>query len=430
MNLSQLSASFSLKNRFNREVAWNLASFVVLAICGLLVNAVIARAYGPAALGIFNQVFAYYILLSQIAVLGVHFSVLKYVSYSQNDLPRCGQIATAALLTALVLSVAVAGITYLLRELPAAWQGSPGVGVGLALACPGLVLFSVNKVLLNVLNGLRHMRAYAVLQALRFVLILAAIVLLAALGRPPEQLALALTIAEGLVCLVSLGYVYGGVLPFSLSGRLRFWVKEHFYFGLRGFLSGALSEINTRVDVLILGLLCTDEVVGIYSFAALLAEGFSQIAMVLRRNVDPILGKAFAMGETGKIPGYAARIRRGAYLLMLAVTVVSVGLYPLVLRVLAPDRSFTASWLVFAILMSGILFNAGYRPFLGILLQGGRPGTHTLLVVALVTSNVILNAALIPLLGMYGAALATALVYVLEAVLIIALARRILGVRL
>ena len=80
--------------------------------------------------------------------------------------------------------------------------------------------------------------------------------------------------------------------------------------------------------------------------------------------------------------------------------------------------------------MIGIVINAGYRPFLGILLQGGRPGSHTLLTGFLVLSNIILNVMLIPLLGIFGAAVATALIFVLEGVFLSVSARKLLGIRL
>jgi O-antigen/teichoic acid export membrane protein len=428
--LAELKSALSLKRRFNVEVAWNLVSFGILAVAGVLMNVLVVRTRGESGLGVFNQVFAFYIMLSQVAVLGIHFSALMHVSQSQGDRARCADIATAAVLLVTLLGVAVAAVTFALRDVVADVWGSPGVGVGLGLIAPGLVGFALNKVLLNVLNGLRYMRAYAVFQALRILLIVGAIVGLIAAGQPAEMLAAALTLGE-LSLLVCLGvYMQGWVLPLSLSRRLGAWFRAHARYGLRGFLSGALAEINTRVDVLMLGVLCTDAVVGVYSFAAMLAEGFSQIAMVIRRVVDPILGARFAAGESDQIPGYAAKIRRLAYPLMGVVTLLAVGLYPAALALVAPGDGLAASWLVFAILMGGVFINAGYRPFLGVLLQGGRPGTHTILISVLVLSNVVLNALLIPALQIYGAAVATGCVFALEAVLIVVFARRVLGIRL
>jgi len=78
----------------------------------------------------------------------------------------------------------------------------------------------------------------------------------------------------------------------------------------------------------------------------------------------------------------------------------------------------------------GISVNAGYRPFLGVLLQGERPGSHTILVACVAITNILLNAVLIPHFGIYGAAAATSVAYIVEAVVLIVFARRMLGVRL
>lgn len=430
MRLSEFGAALSLKSRFNQEVVWNLVSFGILAVSGVVMNVVIFRAYGEDALGIFNQVFAFYIMLSQVAVLGIHFSALKHVSHNQNDRARCADIATAATVLVGVLGLLVGAVTYAARYVVAELWESPGVGIGLALTAPGLMFFALNKVLLNILNGLRCMRAYAVFQALRIIFILAGIVALITLGQPEAYLAASLTLAEVTLFVLLASYLHIRLLPFSFSMRLRSWITEHIHFGVRGFLSGALAEINTRVDVLMLGFMCSDALVGVYSFAALLAEGFGQIAMVLRRVVDPILGARFAAHEAEQIPAHAARIRRVAYPMMALVTLVAIVGYPLGLRIVAPGDSLAASWTVFAILMVGVFVNAGYRPFLGILLQGGRPGTHTVLITILVTGNAVLNAVLIPWLQIYGAAIATGLVYVLEAVLIVVFAWRVFGIRL
>ena len=68
--------------------------------------------------------------------------------------------------------------------------------------------------------------------------------------------------------------------------------------------------------------------------------------------------------------------------------------------------------------MIGVVLNSFYRPFLGILLQGNKPGHHTFLITILTIVNFIGNLTLIPLFGLYGAAIATAFVLILEGFLI------------
>jgi O-antigen/teichoic acid export membrane protein len=179
-----------------------------------------------------------------------------------------------------------------------------------------------------------------------------------------------------------------------------------------------------------LGYFSTDAVVGIYSFVSTLAEGFGQIPFAVRWNVDPILGKYFSEGTVEKISDLAKKIRRLFYPLMGVMGVAVILLYPVGYALLVKDSSLVISWITFSIIMIGVIINSGYRPFTGILLQGGRPGAYTLFYVGLVLNDALLNLFFIPYYGIYGAAGVTALTYVLEAVVLVIMARKLFNVRL
>ena len=403
---------------------------MILGLSGIVINTLIAIYLGADALGVFNQVFAIYIFLSQFSVGGIHYSALKHVSYNQENYDKIGEIAISAVILSGVLSSIISVLTFVLRNEVGHLLNSSGVAVGLGLIAPGLIAFALNKVLLNVINGVSHMRAYAIFQSLRYILILCGVVLVILLSFPANYLAGSLTFSEILLLIVLLTYIHSNVVTLKIEAVSSKWYFEHISFGSRGFLSGALAEINTRIDVLALGYFMSDTIVGVYSFAAILAEGFGQLSIVVRRNVDPLLGLCFSKKNFLQIEQYSKKIKGVFFPLMIGIGIVAVILYPVGLKIFVADVEFRQSWYVFAILMVGVAINACYRPFLGIILQGGKPGMHTLLVSILVLSNIVGNILLIPILGMYGAALATASVFILEAILIKAFARKLFGVNL
>ncbi|MBI5961141.1 MAG: oligosaccharide flippase family protein [Chloroflexi bacterium] len=417
-------------NKFNQDVLWNIASLGLLAFGGVLINLVILRFRGEAALGVFNQVFALYIVLSQIGVGGLQHSALKHISYHQEDRARCADITTSALIlvTAITLPMMAGGT--LLAGPVGQLMNSAGVENGLRLVLPGLLFFALNKVLINVLNGLQHMRAYAVFRSLRFVLIPLAICVLVWADAPDSSLAFSLTLAEVGLFVGLVIYVYRRLIPLKRVEQARERFREHISFGLRGVLSGILMELNTRVDVLMLGYFTSDATVGIYSFAAMLAEGASQFPLAIRWNVDPIIGRHFAEAQPQKIQELSARIRRTFHPIMVGVGALAMILYPVFLLIFLPDDHLMTSSAVFAIIMIGVIINAGYRPFTGLLMQGGRPGMHTLFIISLVFTDAALNLIFIPLWGIYGAAFVTMLTYTLEAVGLIVFARKLFGIRL
>jgi O-antigen/teichoic acid export membrane protein len=416
--------------RFSRDVAWNLGGLAVLGLGGIAINTVILGVQGAEALGIFNQVFAIYIVVSQFCVGGIHLSTLKHCSERQQDPAACGAIARSALLAAMPPAFLFAGILWLLAAPIGELLSSPEVGEGLLYAAPGLVFFALNKILLATLNGMRRMRFFAIMQSLRYLGILAGVLVIALSGGPSALLPLALTAAELVLffaLLATLGRVLLAASPEAepLVARIR----RHLSFGLRGLFSGILVEANSRVDIVMLGYFTTNELVGVYSFAAILAEGFAQILVVVRQNFDPVAGACFAEKRPERIPELARRVRRILWPLFTMGVIILIDLY-LPMIYLLGDSSAASGWGVLVILLAGLAISAGYRPFEGIIYQGGRPGMYTLLLLSTVTVNIVLNLAMIPVWGIPGAAVATSISFVWHAVAVVVLVRRLFGLRL
>ena len=418
------------KGKFGQDVLWSVGSLFFLAIGGISVNLIIIAFLGENALGVFNQVYAVYAIFSQISVGGIQRSTLMYVSYNQNDRDICGEIATSAIFLVLVISVPTWIIGSVLAIPLGQLLDSPGFSQGLFFVLPGLLFFSINKVQLSVLNGLRAMRAHAILQALRFVLIPLVVAGIILAGFDAPYLSLTFPISEAVLMVISGIYLFAVHIPLKSFSAFRNHFRGHLSFGLRGFFSGVLLRLNTRIDVLILGLFASDALVGVYSFSAMLAEGFGEIPTALRQNVDPIIGKHFADHHPQQITDLARRLRRYMYPTMGVLGLVAMLLFPFVFRPFLALESLFPTWLIFAIIMLGVVINSGYKPFSGILLQSGRSGSYTIMILALVSFNTIFNFLLIPAFGVYAAAIVTLTTHVLEVILLVALSRRILHVAL
>ena len=139
------------------------------------------------------------------------------------------------------------------------------------------------------------MKLFAAFQLFRTVLLLAGMVVLGLMGAGTAQLPQLLAWAELLLFLV--------VLPISLrswwpmgGGDVRSAMGESFRFGNKALTGNFLLDINTRVDVFLLGILLNDRAVGLYSFAATVAEGAMQLPVLLRNNINPVLSKAWNKG--------------------------------------------------------------------------------------------------------------------------------------
>ncbi len=415
------------RDTFSRDVWWNVVSLGLAGVCGLAANSLVGLEYGAATLGVFNEVFAIYIVVSQLAVLGVHSSVLYYVAASR-DLDEKKAIVTSGLLVALVTSLAM-GAVFVAIARPAAWVlGSPGVATGMWWAAPGLVCFALDKVVLAACNGVQRLRAYAIFTAGRMVLMAATIAVCALVGAPGTMLPVALSIGEGLTLLCALITIrdHLGRAPREVMRR---WRRMHLHFGARGFVAGLFGELNTRIDVLILGAFASDAIVGAYSFAAVLAEGAYQVLIALRTNYAPIMVRMLAARDDRELLRVLCKARDRVYLGAVVLGVVSAVGYALVIPHLTHDPDLQRSWIYFAILLSGMVAASGYTPFNQLLLWAGRPGWHTVMIVIVVATSAALCTSLVAVWGAVGAATAVAITYAGSVVLLRVMVAKVIDVR-
>jgi O-antigen/teichoic acid export membrane protein len=414
--------------KFNRDLIWNAGSFGMTAVFGVLLNVAIIRWYGTEALGVFNLVYAVYILLSQMAVGGVHLAVQAFVPRELHKGRSPDAHVTAAMLLAMASSLLVMALAWAGRELPGRWFTSPAVGQAFPLVIWGLLFFSWNKILLSFHNGARRMRLFAVFQFLRAFLMILGMVLMIVLGARMEQL-------PQLLAWTELG-LFAMLLPVSLV-TWKPWKKEglseafgeSFRFGNRVLTGNFLLDINTRVDVFILGVLLNERAVGLYSFASTVAEGVLQLPVLFRNNINPVLARAWAQGGPALLAKVMVRARKGMFKILAPVMGATILLFPAVLWIFGMQADALSIWAVYALLVGGAVAVAGRLPFYMLFSQLGHPGHQTLFVFGGFLMNVALNLVLVPVAGITGAGLATGLATVFAMLLHRRMSLGVLGIR-
>jgi O-antigen/teichoic acid export membrane protein len=416
--------------RLRRDIVWNLVPVALLGAVGLGLSFVIARWWGASAFGVFNLVTTAYFAFAVAGACGLQYSVLRAVAEQPEARDRVAAIVIGALVPNLVLAAAATAGFVAIRPLIARWLDSPAVAEGMLWAAPGLFCFAVNKLLLGVVNGLRRMRAFAIYTSLRYVLIAAGLVIARVEHVAPEHLAAIWTFTEGLLLIVLIGELVATVSLGRAAGWTA-WTKQHLAYGVRGVLATLAYELNTKLDVWMLGVLVADKAaVGIYALAAALHEGVTQLAVVLQNNVDPVIARLVVAGDSPELHAMVTRSRRWFVPALVGVCAASAAVFPAVIPWLIGDPGFVAGAIPFAILMAGIAIASPYLPFAHLLLMAKLPGWHTVLLMIAIAVNVIGNVVLIPRLGLAGAATAMAATVVTSALLLRALARWRVGVRL
>ncbi len=382
--------------------------FFVAAVSGVLLNLAITWGYGPKALGVFNQVYAIYILAGQLAAFGIHQSVGRWSAIASNGRTRLELLAVGCFIC-LILGCVIGGSVWSVGLFLGELFQSQAVGQWLQIAALGLPLFAVNKTLLAYANGRSMFRRFAVISSCRALFLVMVCGYL--MFRKVENLAYVFPIVEFLLFLLT-----GSLLVYSgrhLSkarktkmSRLLVWSRRHFAFGRKAFVGGLLSEANTRVDVICLGLLSSDLAVGIYSFGAMWAEGIFQFGVVYRRFIVPRIAK-FSVGR--EADGFMEFIKKWKRLSGVSIIVLSCGVavaFP-VIEMLLSRQEMDGAFECLLILVGFLCLIGAYIPFFQFFNSFGRPGLQTLFTGGVVLMNSILNVCLIPSFGIYGAAVGT-----------------------
>lgn len=399
-----------LKNNFVEGLIWNYGSVVILSASGFLLNFLIVYFYDAAALGVFNRAYAWYCVFSQIAVWGVHMSVMKLIPEHKEDAGERELIMSSALIGVFLFSAVC--VVLIEAVLPWVVTANSRLLASMQVVMPGLVFFSLNKVLINYLNGLSDMKAFSFFRSLRYIVIIINIFVLGTLQYDSTWLSFSFTEAEMVVFVCCVVYLVHKKL-FIKKPSLKY-VREHFRFGTFILMSNLVTEINTKVDIICLGFMVGDDyLIGIYSFAVLFTEGFYQLYFVVRRSINPKITECYVGGEFQKgIEQISGKLKKYLRVLSpLALGMLIAG-YCVLCFFLQQEEYLVG--LKFLIIICLAIMVTGRKIIFGNLFaQTGLPLRESVVNTITVVSNFTLNIVFIYFMGLSGAAVATAASYLI-----------------
>lgn len=401
------------------DLCFNYISLGLLACSGFLINLIIIKTYGPTELGRFNLVYAVYMLASQFSVLGIHYSVLRSLAVDNNqNSDESTKIACSAFFLTVIVSI-IFGILIGCLLFPVSYfYPSTMLMTAAKSTLIALPFFSINKVLLSILNGKSYMRLFAIGQAFRYALMLFYILLIGYLKPESNNLFYVFTFAEFILAIILFHITWFYVLnqKFIVCKK---WMEKHLRFGAKAFLTGFFLAANARITLIILSFFVSSTMVGVYSFAAGIADGLEMMLTVIRNNVNPILSNLLAHKRFVELNEFMSKVRRYTYIGMTAVILCVFIAYFFLVYFVMNVPELQSSWSILLILSFFIAIASGYLPFLDYLTQAGNPEYQSLQNFLVALLNISLNIIFVPLLGLYGAALSSGLSSYIFSILLI-----------
>jgi len=403
---------------------------VVSAAIAFLSQIVQARLMGDFEYGIFVFVWVLVVLFGNLSCLGFHSTIIRFLPQYQarNEVASIRGLTLTARLFAMGLAsfLTVFGLLalHMAGEHVAAYYITP-----LFLGLFALPLIALG----DVLDGTARANSWPVVALsptyiIRPVLILALMLGVVWLGAPHTattamQAALAATYITTLGQLITVRTRLKNKFSRG-SRRIEFltWFRVAVpIFFIEGFLF-----LLTNSDVVVVGLYLPPDQVGIYFAAAKTMALVQFVYFAVKAAAGPRFSALMNGDDLKPLAIFAGKMAGWCFWPSLAIGLLVLAAGEVLLGLFGPN--FKAGYPLMVILFTGMLTKALVGPGEVLLTMAGRQNLCVLLYVIALTANIGLNVTLIPLYGLSGAAMATALATLVEALLLHIAVRQALGI--
>lgn len=401
------------EEKIKKGIIWNLLSYVFLGVFTLVSYVLITWKYGEDGLGAYSIVMSLFLIFGQLGVFGLQSAAMYYVP-QQSDKKQLGQLLSSFLFVASIMGSVVGGIVYVGAD----WLGncifsSQSVAVGLKRLPMAIVFFSMNKTIASYINAQGKMVGFAILQSIRYFGIVASLGIILFLNGEYALIFYAFILSELLVFLV-------GILCITRTTKIEFpkvyWMKHGVRFGKSAMLGNVVSDINTKVDVIMLGALCGDKEVGLYSFITIIVEGLLSILYVFRNNYNPLFSTLIYQRKIDEVKEVFIKLRKKLWLLFGIFSILILVGYNFFCKMFLQEE-YMRSVLPAFIISVGCGVMAPYFVAGNLCTLKGKPAIDSLITLCTIVCNCILNYILISKYQIVGAAVATGLSYVFNSFL-------------
>ena len=429
----RLGALWRASDGYDQARSMSLIAFAIRIISAgiaFLAQIFLARMMGPFEYGIFVFVWVMAVIAGNLSCLGFHTAIIRFLPQYQasGHVEEIRGLTVATRLVSFVIASAVAlvGIAalYLFADQVATYYLVP-----LTLGAILLPMIALG----DAMDGTARANSW-VTQALaptylvRPVLIPVGMVVAILLGfdATAETGMIAAIIATYLTTTGQLLMLGRRLHNRFESGHRNYHLVHWGKVALPIFLIEGFYFLLTNSDVVMVGLFLQPEDVATYFAAAKSMALVHFVYFAVKAGMTPRFSQLVARSETAELSRFAAMAARWTFVPSLVVGAVVLMLGPFFLSLFGPG--YSAGYTVMLILFAGIAAKALVGPGEALLTMAGQQKICALVYLAVLLVNVAGNIVLIPLLGINGAATATMLAMLAEALLLYAIIRARLGI--
>ncbi|MFB6071314.1 MAG: flippase [Halanaeroarchaeum sp.] len=381
-----------------------------------LAKLVIARVLGPVDYGAVSLGVTTMVFLSTLTVMGINSGIGRYLPRYDDLADRRGVIVSGFQVALPVATATGVGIALFSGQIARYAFHDPSVAPFLFVFGLAIPFGALTRLAVGAIQGMKLATPKIVVQNVsppvtRFVAVLVAV----GLGAGAFGIASAYAMAYVVAGLIGLYYVVRKT-PILADVSPTPMRRELLRFSTPLVVTSAMAFVLNDVDTFMLGYFSSTGAVGVYNvvypIAQLLTMALSSVGFLFM----PVISGLDAEGATGEMHRTYQVVTKWVFMATLPIFLV-VALFPTMTITVTFGAEYAGGAAALSVLAVAYFSHAIAGPNGNVLTAVGRTRTIMWDNVAIAGLNVVLNLLLIPLYGFYGAAVATAVSYVLLNVL-------------
>lgn len=409
-----------MKNTQRSGAIWAFLAKITGTALGLIFNVVMARAIGPSGIGIYFLALAVVGIGATIARFGLDMAVLRFasVAYQQEDKRSLSALVRQSFVVIGAVGIVVTSVAwFLLPYIPLGGTDSENVQLVVSFTILAIVPIAAIRVLGQFLKAgaLPGWGMFIQAALLQLLLVIGAVIVSAKESISVLDFGVLYLICTVLAMLIGLVAV-NIRMPLVIFGDGDFNFRLLLKTSMPLLWVASMSMVINWSDVLMLGVMADSETVGLYGIASRVAALLTFVLAAVNSVTAPRFAKMHADGKRKKMEQLAKSSAMWMVIVSLPAVVIFWVFPGIILELFG--TSFSDGVWILRILVIGQFVSISVGSVGTLLMMSGHERLIRNNTVLAIVVNLSANLLLIPIFGAVGAAMATALAYIVQNVVL------------
>jgi O-antigen/teichoic acid export membrane protein len=428
MAVSQISKQIA------KGALWSLSGSMALKLISFFYLVILARMASQSDIGLFYLALSIFGIIALFTDLGLRGALMRYIPFflAKGENAKIIMLLKFTYAVTSILSIAITAIVFFFSDFLASQFNNPGLSDILRLFSPFLLLnmlFLLNTSFLNGLKKIREQSSLLVFQNAGKLIISTALFFF--IGANLFSITAGFLLSLFVALIASFFYIRKPISKIvasvkKSSDRYSDLLRDVIPFGITISIITSFWLIINHIDRIMIGYFLVEEQVAVYTIATSLAMLIMIFPSAIGSIFFPVISELFGKNKKEEMVAIAGTSLRWMLFIIMPLAIVMIAFPDNILNMFY-GPVYGVGGVVLAIFTFGLLIRS-LSIIQGFILAGMRLVRIELKVAAAAAiANVILNLLFIPVYGIEGAAISSAIAFLIATLLFIYYSRKIIG---